>query len=349
MRNVNKHQNREWLVDRYLNEKMGAYEIAKLAGCSHTTIYKWLRRHGIERRSNSEASKLTWAQGVYDGENHPQWNGGKWIQCFNCGESIYRGPKRLQETQTHFCSRECQHIYTRGERHPSWKAKIKVHCATCGKALEISEWQSDHARFFCSRTCQDQGHSGPNHPSWKGGDWVECDNCGELVFKKAHRLGRQELQFCSRECKDGYFQGENHQLWSQVELTCRQCGRRYSLCPSHAATSKYCSVKCYHLSMEGENGPQWRGGLSFEPYPPTFNKRFKRMIRTRDGYTCGICRLPGKAVHHINYVKEDTNPANCITLCRSCHATTNHHRGYWQPALTQIMVARGHLELTYDA
>jgi len=94
------------------------------------------------------------------------------------------------------------------------------------------------------------------------------------------------------------------------------------------------------LNGNMENNSNWRGGLSFEPYTPKFNEEFKQSIRERDNYTCGICWLPGKSVHHINYVKKDTNLENCIILCKSCHGVTNHNRDYWQPRLSALMEAR---------
>jgi predicted DNA-binding transcriptional regulator AlpA len=91
---------------------------------------------------------------------------------------------------------------------------------------------------------------------------------------------------------------------------------------------------------DGENHPRWLGGRSFEPYPPSFNGKFKKKIRERDGYLCAICRLSGKCVHHINYVKDDTEPMNCITLCRRCHSVTNSNRVYWETVLSDLMKAR---------
>lgn len=89
----------------------------------------------------------------------------------------------------------------------------------------------------------------------------------------------------------------------------------------------FCSFVCYVTYSVGEKSAQWRGGD--KEYPATFNRQFKNAIRKRDNYTCAICKEYGDNVHHINYVKNDTVPGNCITLCRSCHAKTNSNREYW--------------------
>jgi len=108
----------------------------------------------------------------------------------------------------------------------------------------------------------------------------------------------------------------------------------------------FCSEDCraawWSENLFGENHPCWKGGKSFEPYPPEFNETFKQRIRARDNHSCAICRLFGNNVHHINYIKDDTVPSNCITLCYSCHAATNHNRDYWQIELDRLMIARQH-------
>ena len=234
----------EWLREKYIGEKLNAYEIAALADCTHTTIFRWLENHGIERRSQSEASKLLWDKGVYAGEKHPQWRGGKWVECLNCGELTYRSPKRLRETNRQFCSMACLQEYSRGENHPCWKDKIELTCANCGGAFATHEHQVANGRRFCSLSCFGEYHSGENHYSWKGGEWIKCDNCGADIFKKFHSLERSKHHFCSRDCADRYFQGENHPLWDQVELTCQWCGETYSRCQSVAAISHFCSEAC---------------------------------------------------------------------------------------------------------
>ena len=89
----------------------------------------------------------------------------------------------------------------------------------------------------------------------------------------------------------------------------------------------------------GENGNNWRGGKSFEPYGLEFNDRLKEQIRKRDNYTCQECgvkqiELSYKLnVHHIDYNKKNNIPENLISLCMSCHGKTHHHRDYWSKKL----------------
>lgn len=89
------------------------------------------------------------------------------------------------------------------------------------------------------------------------------------------------------------------------------------------------------ILIEANSGPKshlWRGGKSFEPYPLAFTRALKRSIRERDDRTCQICGDCGNEVHHIDYDKENCEPTNLITLCKSCHAKTNFRRECWETA-----------------
>ena len=85
--------------------------------------------------------------------------------------------------------------------------------------------------------------------------------------------------------------------------------------------------------MVREKSPNWRGGISFEPYGLEFNNKLKERIRKRDNYQCQICdeRQNGRKfpVHHKDYDKRNNEDWNLITLCIPCHQKTNFNRKYW--------------------
>jgi len=74
----------------------------------------------------------------------------------------------------------------------------------------------------------------------------------------------------------------------------------------------------------GENSSQWKGGISFEPYPLDFNGKLKRFIRERDNYTCQLCGEYGDIVDHIVpwAISHDSSKSNLRTLCRQCNLAT---------------------------
>lgn len=75
----------------------------------------------------------------------------------------------------------------------------------------------------------------------------------------------------------------------------------------------------------GENNPNWRGGVSFEPYSPEFDKELKEQIRERDEYKCQLCgvhqeNLPRALdIHHIDNDKKNDTLENLTSLCPGCH------------------------------
>lgn len=91
-------------------------------------------------------------------------------------------------------------------------------------------------------------------------------------------------------------------------------------------------------AQKGEKSHNWKGGISYQPYPDEWTNSLKDSIRERDKYTCQECgihqdelngRFKKLDIHHIDYNKDNLNPDNLITLCKSCHSKTNNNREYW--------------------
>jgi 5-methylcytosine-specific restriction endonuclease McrA len=89
-------------------------------------------------------------------------------------------------------------------------------------------------------------------------------------------------------------------------------------------------------SPRGKEHCNWKGGISFEPYPIMFNKELKELIRQRDNYQCQLCGMPECEniykldVHHIDYYKNNCLPSNLISLCKKCNAIVNFNRIQWK-------------------
>lgn len=83
-------------------------------------------------------------------------------------------------------------------------------------------------------------------------------------------------------------------------------------------------------------------------YSYDWNDTLKRAIRERDGFTCQVCKKEWDEdkdvqfdVHHIDYDKENCNPNNLITLCKSCHSKTGGQREFWEKELKGLTVYLG--------
>lgn len=88
-----------------------------------------------------------------------------------------------------------------------------------------------------------------------------------------------------------------------------------------------------------EKNPNWKGGISFDPYPKEFNKELKLKIRTRDNFTCCLCGRTEReeleelnrvlCVNHIDFNKMNCKESNLNTLCMKCNVKINRERDYW--------------------
>lgn len=113
----------------------------------------------------------------------------------------------------------------------------------------------------------------------------------------------------------------------------------------------------------GENHPSWKGGISFEPYCPKFNNKFRERVRKWFDYQCVECGQPQNErklqIHHVYYYKKACceqnengeyifnidneplkvvgNPNKFVALCNSCHMKTNHNRVYWARYFEEII------------
>lgn len=154
---------------------------------------------------------------------------------------------------------------------------------------------------------------------------------------------------------------ETHGSWKGGKRTipCTQCGAELLRFPSLIHEKNFCSDACYgkwrsenfkgeanpnygNSILVGENNPNWKGGITCEPYAPVWiDKRFKAGIRERDLFTCQNpdCRKDddGLVIHHIDYAKRNCNPKNLITLCRACNARANFNRDFWEAGYAEII------------
>ena len=85
----------------------------------------------------------------------------------------------------------------------------------------------------------------------------------------------------------------------------------------------------------GENNPNWHGGVSKDPYCFEFTDELKEYIKERDNNTCQNphCRNSCETlcVHHIDYDKKH---------CDSCNSRANFNREYWKKIYSKILKER---------
>src|SRR5512139_189383 len=181
-----------------------------------------------------------------------------------------------------------------------------VICEVCGKTFAVKYYRKDTARF-CSVKCKQIGRAIPQG---------KCPNCHKIFNARASH-GRQK--FCSRKCRWEY----ERKTPKRVQLICEACDKPFWV---------------YQSRLKHQN-PRFCSGMCANNIPRSQNERFRRTktlrwkeirasIIRRDGGKCAICkRKKNLTVHHIKPWLKSRNdePANLITLCRSCHYKVEHY------------------------
>ena len=181
------------------------------------------------------------------------------------------------------------------------------------------DWEDKHRKFYVYRN--------------------SCKNCGFPFLAEKYSKGL----FCDYLCANN---GENNPMYGKPRS--EETKKKISKSQSGDNHPFYGKSRPEHSeAMSGENHPNWKGGLSFEPYCEIWSdKEYKRDIKNRDNNTCQNCGVPEMlslkvfseklSIHHINYIKKDCSPENLITLCRSCNSKANSDREWWQAFYTEI-------------
>lgn len=123
-------------------------------------------------------------------------------------------------------------------------------------------------------------------------------------------------------------------------------GHEHSMVWGHWQQGKKCPT-CAIINKSGDGHPNWKGGISCEPYCHDWTKEYKDYIKERDNYMCLNPDCYGNnnplSVHHINYNKKDCSQENLITICRSCNSRANKNRTWHESWYGAIMMRRGYI------
>jgi len=136
--------------------------------------------------------------------------------------------------------------------------------------------------------------------------------------------------------------GDNHPM-KRPEIASKFVGDKNPMRrPEVAAKNAAAQRGRKRLNTTGDKHPMWRGGISREPYGWEWSPELREAVRQRDGHRCQLCGISqaecGRKldVHHIDYDKQDNDPAKLITLCKPCHSKTNTNRDYWQAVFSNM-------------
>jgi len=173
-----------------------------------------------------------------------------------------------------------------------------------------------------------------------------CKNCGEDFVSFLGGTG----EFCSRGCISKFY-GNIRRGEKRPEQSKRLLGSgnpAYGKKLPEERKQKISNTLKERGICAGSNNPNWRGGISKEPYCFVFgDKEWREFIFDRDkdkhcwNPQC-LWNSKQEVLHHINYNKKDCKPKNIIKICSSCNTSANFNREWWQSFYVIIMEKRGY-------
>lgn len=238
-------------------------------------------------------------------------------------------------------------------------------CKRCGEPYLT---QKHDPGDFCCRSC---ATAGSGH--WAYGKHLSDEHKSKLsvAFKgeKNHFYGKKHTKksrdIISKKATGRKFSDEDKKKRSEVRTGVKIHSEKYKQYLSKKFTGKnnpmygVCGEK--HPSfgkplsdetkrklseankgkMCGEDNPNWKGGISTEPYCQIWNNELKDYIKYRDDYICQnpYCFRGGSVlcVHHVDFNKKNCEPSNLISVCKSCNAFANYDRD-WHTAWYQAFL-----------
>jgi len=145
------YQDKDWLKNKYINEKLSQEKISRLCEVSQTIIGKWLKKSNIIIRSLSESHKgqIAWNKGIPTPENIKE----KISQSLK--GRIVSGETRKKLSKIHKGKKKKYIVWNKGKKCPQLGFE---------KGVKFSK---EH-RQNISKSMQGK-RGGVNNPNWKGG------------------------------------------------------------------------------------------------------------------------------------------------------------------------------------
>lgn len=179
--------------------------VANHLGVGKRTVLSWMERHGIERRSKSEANSTDTPELLTDAKALRR----EIVEKERALSDIADGLGVGQSTVSRWAS---EHGIT---TRPNSKETVPVECRNCGETFHRIEWYVENrTNHFCDRSCLGEYRSehwnGDAHPIWNGGltdygkgwnrekkravrerDGHECQSCGMPQSKHLEVYGER--------------------------------------------------------------------------------------------------------------------------------------------------------------
>jgi hypothetical protein len=223
-----------------------------------------------------------------------------------------------------------------------------IECACgCGTLIPAINKSGKPARYVRGHNSRDP-QSASRATQFKKGDrsyWEGKPNPHASAVHKGKKLSDDEIarRTATRRAKydDGYgaargykWSDESRARLSAVQKAQYASGERVA--PHKGATFSKETRERISRAKSGPLNHGWKGGIGYLPYGPEFNRKYKRLIRERDGYKCVRCGMTqeehkakhrvGLHVHHLDHDKFNNDPSNLVTSCAACNVWASKHK-----------------------
>ena len=158
--------------------------------------------------------------------------------------------------------------------------------------------------------------------------------------KQKMSITRKKMKFSDKHRKNlsKSLSGENNPMYGKTHSpeTKQKMSKNH---PDNSGKNNPMFGRCGNLN------PNWKGGVSKEPYCYIWSPWLKEEIKERDNFKCQnpdcikeITKTNQLCIHHTDYNKKNCSANNLITLCRSCNAKANFNREYWKKFYNNILM-----------
>ena len=226
---IQSYKDKDWLNQKYWEERLSTVQIAGLYGVHSATIVYWMKKFDLKCRTKSEVQNIEdrpykykhWLREKHWEEKLTFIEMAKlcrcalsticyWMDkfklkrrkvkikkiCKQCGKKFERNPRIIRAViKENFCTQQCHAQYM--------DKKINIKCDNCGNEFKRSKSQIRGNHNFCNRQCFCQWLSknirGENHPNWQGGLSFESHGIefNNLLRKDIRQRDDFSCQVCS--------------------------------------------------------------------------------------------------------------------------------------------------------
>lgn len=310
MNNKQKHDDEEWLREKYVEEELSKDDVAALCDVSATTIGRRLEKFGIPIRSRKEASRANSNDKLRDGD----WLHQKYVEEAMSTIDI---AKEIGSSASTVGSWLRRHDIKVRETQQTWDLKRPDGLMDEEVMYDLYHNQKMTTYEIADHFDVDQ-HTVCN--------WMDQHGIERMMRSYDHPNTPDEL-------RDAEWLRQKH-IEEKLNIT-----EIAEMCEVHRVTVRNWMHRhdIEPQGLEGEYSANWKEGPQLKRNYGSKWYRFAEKARKRDDYECQRCGINqseykqehGVAldVHHVKAVDTFRHPRkahtldNLVTLCRPCHTT----------------------------